>query len=309
MESTYLFLTTVTIQSSMAVLFATLGEIVTEKSGILNLGVEGMMLMGAMSSFAASLYFKNPWLGVTCGLITGAFFALIHAFFTIGLKANQVICGLSLTIFGMGLSSFLGRFLIGKTGTRFLIWHVPILNKIPLVGPILFNQTPLVYLSYIFVPLIWVLLYKTNIGLSLRAVGENPTAADVTGISVVRYRYLATIFGGMMAGLGGSYLSLFYTPGWKENMTAGQGWIAIAMVIFSTWNPFRAVIGSLMFGGINALQYYFQASGITIIPNYILMMLPYIFTLVVLFLINQTEGAKRKLGAPASLGVAFEREL
>jgi len=303
-----IFILSIAIQSSVAVLFATLGEVFTERSGILNLGVEGMMLMGALSGFAATFYSHSLLLGILAALVVGGLLALIHGFFAITLRANQVVCGLALAILGIGLSSFLGRPIIGRVAERFVPLPIPVLKEIPILGPVLFNQSALVYVGYILVPLSWFFLYHTRPGLNLRAVGENPAAADTSGIGVVPLRYLWTIFGGMLAGLGGAYLSLCYTPGWKENMTSGQGWIAIAMVIFALWNPFRAVLGALLFGGVNALQFYFEARQIDLVPSYILRMLPYLFTIVILVIITRGKTARKRVGAPASLGLPFQRE-
>ena len=305
---TLTFLLTITIQSSLAVLLATLGEIFAERSGVLNLGVEGMMLMGALSGFAAASAWHSLALGLLAAMAAGALLALIHAFFSVTLRANQVVCGLALAIFGTGLSSFLGRPLIGRVGMRFLAWPIPLLKDIPLLGPVLFNQVPLVYLAYLLVPAAWFFLFHTRPGLNLRAVGENPMAADAAGISVARLRYLWTAFGGMMAGLGGAYLSLAYTPGWKEDMSAGQGWIAIAMVIFALWNPWRAVLGALLFGGVNALQFTFEAEQITLIPTYILRMSPYLLTIATLVIVTRSQETRKRAGAPAALGLPFERE-
>ena len=302
------FILSITLQSSIAVLFAAVGEVFTERSGVLNLGVEGMMLMGALSGFAAAFYSHHLLLGILAALVVGGLLALIHGFFTITLRANQVVCGLTLAIFGIGLSLFLGRPIIGRVGERFVPFSIPLLKEIPLLGPVLFHQSPIIYLSYLLVPSAWVFLYHSRPGLNLRAVGENPAAADTAGIAVVRIRYLWTIFGGMMAGLGGAYLSLSYTPGWKENMTSGQGWIAIAMVIFALWNPSRAAFGALLFGGINALQFYFEARQFTLIPSYILRMLPYLFTIAILVIVTRWKAVRKRSGAPAGLGLPFERE-
>jgi ABC-type uncharacterized transport system permease subunit len=303
-----IFILSVSIQSSIAVLFATIGEVFTERSGVLNLGVEGMMLMGALSGFAATFYSHSLFLGILASLAVGGLLALIHGFFTITLRANQVVCGLALAILGIGLSSFLGRPIIGRVAERFVPLPIPVLQEIPVLGPVLFNQSALVYLSYVLVPCSWFFLYHTRPGLNLRSVGEHPAAADTAGIGVIRLRYLWTFFGGMLAGLGGAYLSLCYTPGWKENMTSGQGWIAIAMVIFALWNPFRAVLGALLFGGVNALQFYFEARQITLIPSYMLRMLPYLFTIAILVIITRQKKVRKRVGAPAGLGLPFQRE-
>jgi ABC-type uncharacterized transport system permease subunit len=306
--STLIFVLSITIQSSMAVLFASIGEVFTERSGVLNLGVEGMMLVGALSGFATAHATGSLALGVLGAMATGGVLALIHGVFTITLRANQVVCGLALVILGTGLASFLGRPLIGTVAVRFLPWPVPILSEVPVLGPVLFVQVPLVYLGYVLVPAAWFFLFHTRPGLNLRAVGENPAAADTAGIPVARTRYLWTAFGGALAGLAGAYLSLAYTPGWKENMTSGQGWIAIAMVIVALWNPWRAALGALLFGCVNALQFTLEARQISVIPSYILRMLPYLFTIATLVLITRLQQLRGRGAAPANLGVPFERE-
>ncbi|MGQ9631524.1 MAG: ABC transporter permease [bacterium] len=302
------FVLVITVRSSMAVLYATIGEIFAERSGVLNLGVEGMMLMGALSGFAAALYTQNIWLGVASAMLTGGSLALVHALFVVSLRVNQVVSGLALTILGTGLSNYLGRPLLGKVAVKFGTLKIPLLERIPFVGEVFFRQSALVYLSYALVPLTWFFLYKMRYGLSLRAVGENPEAADTLGINVYRIRYLSTFFGGALAGLGGAYLSLSYTPGWKEGMTGGQGWIAIALVIFAVWNPLLGALGALFFGFINAMQFYFQASGLSAVPSYILRMLPYIFTILVLVIVTRWKGGRRRIGAPAALGLPYSRE-
>ena len=308
MESAFIFIAKITIASSMAVLYATLGEIFTERSGVLNLGVEGMMLIGALTAIATTTSFQSLWIGTLIAMLIGGSFALIHGFFAITLRVNQVVSGLALTLFGIGLSNFLGRPFIGKLSLKFEPVGLYPLNKIPLLGPVFFNQSALVYPAYLLVPLAYYYLYNTRYGLQLRAVGENPSAADTVGISVFGIRYVYTFIGGALAGLGGAYLSLAYTPGWKEQMTGGQGWIAIALVIFAMWDPLKAVVGALLFGFINAFQFYCQAAGLTLIPSYILRMLPYLFTIGVLAVITQWKTARKRVGAPAALGIPFERE-
>jgi general nucleoside transport system permease protein len=302
------FILSIAIQSSAAVLFAAIGEVFTERGGVLNLGVEGMMLMGALSGFVAAHASHSLALGLLAAMAAGGALALVHGFFTITLRANQVVCGLALTILGIGLSSFLGRPIIGTVGMRFTPWPIPLLQDIPVLGPALFQQVPLIYAGYLLVPAAWLFLFHTRPGLNLRSVGENPQAADAAGIPVNLIRYGWTAFGGMMAGLGGAYLSLAYTPGWKENMSAGQGWIAIAMVIFALWNPWRAALGALLFGAVNALQFTFEVRQITLIPSYILRMLPYLFTIAILVIITRSKGIRRRAAAPAALGLPFERE-
>lgn len=308
MESEIIFIAKITITSSMAVLYATIGEIFTERSGVLNLGVEGMMLMGALTGFAATNSLHSLWLGVLAAMLMGGGFAIIHGFFSITLRVNQVVSGLALTLFGIGLTNFLGRPLIGKVSLKFEPMGLFPLDQIPVIGDVFFSHNALVYPSYLIVPLAYIFLHKTRYGLELRAIGENPSAADTVGIPVFRLRYIYTFIGGALAGLGGAYLSLAYTPGWKEQMTGGQGWIAIALVIFAMWDPLRAVLGALLFGFINAFQFYCQAAGLTIIPSYILRMLPYLFTIGVLLIITRWEAARKRVGAPAALGLPFERE-
>jgi ABC-type uncharacterized transport system permease subunit len=307
-ESAPLFIAKITMTSSMAVLFATIGEIFAERSGVLNLGVEGMMLMGALTGFATTYATQSLWVGVLAAMAVGGILALIHGFFSITLKVNQVVSGLALTLLGIGLSNFLGRPFIGKVSLKFEPFSVFLLNKIPILGDLFFTHSALVYPAYILIPAAYLFLYKTRYGLELRAVGENPAAADTVGIRVFHLRYVYTFVGGTLAGLGGAYLSLAYTPGWKEQMTGGQGWIAIALVIFAMWDPLRAALGALLFGFINAFQFYCQAAGLTLVPSYILRMLPYLFTIGVLVLITRWEAVRKRVGAPGALGVPFERE-
>ncbi|MFO7538357.1 MAG: ABC transporter permease [Chloroflexota bacterium] len=304
----------IAIVAGVSLVYATIGEIFTERAGILNLGVEGMMIMGAVTAFAAALHSGSAWVGVLVALLVGGGMALIHAFLTISLRADQVVSGLALTLFGTGLSSFLGQRLgpdgtplVGLIGPRFRSVSVPVLSDIPVIGPILFNQDLLVYVMYLFVPLSWYFLYKTRPGLHLRATGESPQTADALGVNVFKLRYYYTVFGGMMAGLGGAHLSLAYTPGWTEHLTGGRGWIAIALVIFATWDPVRAVVGALLFGGVNAIQFRLQATGTTI-PSSLLNMLPYILTVVVLVAITWFESFRKRVGPPAALGLPYMRE-
>ena len=293
------------VAAGAPVIYATLGEIFAERSGILNLGVEGMMLMGAVTGFIFAVKTGNPWAGVLAGMLAGGLLSLIHAFITITLHADQVVSGLALTIFGAGLSSFLGQNYVGVQGPQFAPIHIPVLTDLPIVGPLLFNYDVLVYLSILLVPLTAYFIHHTRPGLHLRAVGEDPTTADVMGINVARTRYIYTFVGGVFAGLGGAALSLAYTPGWTEGMSGGRGWIAIALVIFAFWEPWRAMVGAYLFGGVQALQFNLQAIGITI-PTYYLNMLPYLFTIIVLVFATG-ERMKRHLGAPAALGIPYIR--
>jgi simple sugar transport system permease protein len=301
------FIGQIAVKSSIAVLLAALGEIMAERSGVLNLGVEGMMLTGALCAAAAGAATGNPALAAGAGALAGGVLALVHGFFAVTLRVNQVLSGLALTLLGMGMTSFLGRPLIGDPpGVRLRAVPLPGLADIPVVGDILFRQSVLAYLAYALVPLCWYFLYHTGSGLKIRAAGEDAASVDAAGIDVFRIRYLCTVAGGVGAGLGGAYLSLSYTPGWKESMTGGQGWVAIAMVIFATWNPLRAVLGAFLFGGLTALQFYFQAVGVEIVPAYVLKMLPYLLTIAVMVLVNLGPG--RRFSGPAALGVPFSRE-
>jgi general nucleoside transport system permease protein len=305
---------TVTIQAGTSLVFATIGEIFTERSGILNLGLEGIMIMGAMSAFAAAYHTESLLAGMAVAMLVGALLAAIHAFLTISLRTDQVVTGLALTLFGVGLSSFLGqnlgpggRPLVGEVGPKFTKVAIPLLSQIPFLGDALYRQDPLVYVMYALVPASAYFIYHTRPGLHLRAVGESPATADAMGINVSRTRYFYTLLGGMLMGLGGAHLSLAYTPGWTENLTGGRGWIAIALVIFATWDPWRAVVGAILFGGVNAIQFRLQAAGTTI-PAAFLGMLPYLFTIIVLVMITWWETFRTRVGAPAALGLPYVRE-
>ncbi len=306
---------TITIRAGTSLMFATIGEILTERSGILNLGVEGTMLMGALSAFVTVFYTHSLVLGFLVAIGIGSLLALLHAFLTTTMRANQVVSGLSITLFGTGFSSFLGQRLgpatnnfrlVGLRAERIAPLTPEWAENIPILGAFL-NQDILTYIVYLLIPVAWFFLYKTRQGLWLRAVGENPQTADAMGINVIKTRYLYTIIGGMLIALGGAHLSLSYTPGWSENITGGRGWIVIALVIFSMWNPARAVWGALLFGGINAVQFRLQASG-TSIPASFLNMLPYIGTIAVLVLMTWWEALSKKVGAPAALGTSYMRE-
>jgi ABC-type uncharacterized transport system permease subunit len=308
-------LLTITLRSGTSLIYATVGETYTERSGILNLGVEGMMLMGAVTSFAAVYYTGSLILGILTAMLVGGALAAIHAFLSITMRANQVVSGLGITLFGSGLASFLGQrlgpesssgYLVGLVGTKFESTAVPVLGKLPIIGAV-FNQDYLTYIVYLLLPLAWYYLYKTRNGLNLRAVGENPQTADAMGINIARVRYFYTIIGGMLVGIGGAHLSLSYAPGWTENITGGRGWIVIALVIFSMWNPARAIWGAILFGGINAVQFRLQASGTTIPASY-LNMLPYLATVLVLVILTWWETLSKRIGAPSALATSYMRE-
>jgi simple sugar transport system permease protein len=303
----------VAIQAGTSLVYATVGEIFTERSGILNLGVEGIMIMGAVTAFATGYHTGSLAAALAVAVAVGGSLALIHAFLTVSLRADQVVSGLALTIFGTGLASFLGQRLgpegkplVGLVGPRFRPVEIPVLSDIPIIGDALFNQDLMVYAMYVLVPVAAYYIFSTRPGLHLRAVGENPGTADALGIGVYRSRYLYTIFGGMLVALGGAHLSLAYTPGWTDGLTGGRGWIAIALVIFALWNPYRALLGALLFGGVNAIQFRLQAAGTTI-PAPFLNMLPYLFTIIVLTLVTVYESVSKRIGAPAALGLPYVR--
>jgi len=288
------------------ILFAALGELITERAGIINLGVEGIMLMGAVSGFMAAVKTSNPWMGLLAAMLAGGALALVHAFLTITLRANQVVTGLTLTIFGTGFSGYLGKAYIGIPVPKpFTMTPLGPLADIPFIGPVFFQHDVLVYISYVLVIVIWYFLYHTRPGLNLRALGENPAAMDALGINVFRLRYIYVVIGGMLGGVGGAYLSLAYAPSWLENMTAGRGWIAVALVIFALWNPWRALMGAYLFGGIDALGFRLQVLGVQVSP-FFLKMLPYLFTVLILVLVVARQ--KGRLATPGALGLPYDRE-
>lgn len=296
-----------TIGAGTPLVFAALGELIAEKSGVLNLGVEGMMLLGAVTGFMAAAGTGSLVVAMLVAVLAGVSMALVFAVLTLTLMANQVATGLALTIFGVGLSAFLGLdyksvALDGVAGV-----HIPWLSDIPVLGRIGFSLDPLVYLSFLMVAAVSWFLYRTRPGLVLRGVGEAPQSAHALGYSVIRIRYLAVLFGGAMAGLGGFYLSVAYTPVWAEAMTAGRGWIALALVVFSTWRPLRVVVGAYLFGGVTIIQFHAQGAGVAI-PSQFLSMLPYLATIVVLVLISRDVNTIR-LNAPASLGVPYHPDV
>lgn len=289
-------------------LLATLGEILTEKSGNLNLGVEGMMLIGAVMGFVTGYSSGNAVAALLAAMAAGAFGALIYAVLTISLRANQVVTGLTLTIFGTGLSSLLGQKVVGQSLPEsiknfFVPVDIPFLSDIPYIGRIFFNQDLFVYLSYVITIIIGIYLYKTTTGLNLKAVGEDPASADAVSINVTLYKYINILIGGALAGLGGAYLSIVHVPTWQENITAGRGWIAVALVIFAAWNPYKAVIGAYLFGGLDIIGFRIKS---TLVSPYILGMLPYLVTIVVLVLISVRKSKKNS--PPKSLGLAYFRE-
>ncbi len=290
------------VQSGTPILYATLGEIITEKSGILNLGVEGAMIIGALAGFVVALITGSPVLAFFVAGLAGMLVTALHGMVCLWFKGNQVVSGLALTILGSGLADYLGTSFVGQTAPGFKPMAVPLLSGIPVVGPIFFNHDPLVYLTYCLPPLIWYYLVRTRHGLGLRAAGEYPAAATAAGLNVAAYRWCGILAGGFFMGLGGAYLSLAYTHLWTNNLTGGRGWIAVALVIFAFWRPGRAVFGAYLFGGIMAMQLRLQASG-TQLPSSLLLMLPYALTVCILVLSSWRQSAD---AAPAALGVNVE---
>ena len=295
------------IAAGTVFLFAAVGEIITERAGVLNLGLEGMMLVGAVTGFLVNHEWRQLWLGALAAIGAGAALGVLYALLVVTFRTNQVVTGLTLVIFATGLSGYAGESVVGVAPpSTFEPVAIPLLSDIPALGPVFFRQNALVYLSYVFVAATWFWLFKTRPGLNLRSVGESPETADAVGISVTRTRYAAVAAGGGFAGLAGAYLSLAQSPSWVPNMTAGRGWIAIALVIFATWSPVRAVLGAYLFGCVEALGFRLQAVGVDI-PSFFVSMLPYLFTIAVLVVISR-DTAGRRLAAPASLGNAFVRE-
>ena len=291
------------ILTSVPLIFAASGELIAERSGVLNLGVEGMMLMGAVSAFAIAMGTGSPILGMFAGAFAGALTAGIFAFFALGLATNQVATGLALTIFGTGLSGLIGAPLVGHAIDGLPQIHIPLLADIPILGMLLFQHDIMVYLAVIMVGLCAWVLNATRVGLIIRAVGDNHDSAHALGYSVLGVRLLAVMFGGMMVGLGGAYLPLVLTPHWAEGMTAGRGWIALALVVFASWRPWRVLGGALVFGGITIMQLAGQARGWTI-PSQFLSMLPYLATIIVLVLIARNREFALA-NSPACLGRIF----
>ncbi len=284
-------------------LIAALGELVVERSGVLNLGLEGMMLMGAVSGFAAAQYTGSAWLGLLAAIGVGAAFSAVFGFLTLTLVTNQVATGLALTILGIGASAMLGESFVGLPGVRLQAIHIPYLTDIPLIGRFLFGQDPLFYLSIALTIGVTWFLFRTRAGLTLRAIGDNHGSAHALGVHVVRTRYMAVLFGGACAGLAGAQLSLVYVPQWVENMTAGRGWIALALVVFASWRPWRVLIGAYLFGAVTIGQLHAQALGFGL-PSQLLSALPYLATIAVLVIISRNRRLTM-MNTPASLGKPF----
>jgi ABC-type uncharacterized transport system permease subunit len=291
------------VGAATPLIYAALGELVTERAGVLNLGVEGMMLVGAMSGFAVGVASGSLLLGYLAAAAAGMLIALLFGVLTLSLQANQVATGLALTLFGVGFSAFAGRSFVGIPIHRLPAMRIPLFSDLPVVGPLLFHYDPLVYLAIALCALIAWMLKHTRAGLRLRAVGEAPAIAYELGEPVIRARYLAVLFGGAMSGIGGAYLSTSVTPMWVEGMTAGRGWIALALVVFGTWKPWRVLAGAYLFGTITVLQLYAQGLGVQV-PSEFLSMLPYAATIVVLVVICR-DPKTILLNQPAWLGRSF----
>ncbi|TPK98893.1 ABC transporter permease [Mesorhizobium sp. B2-4-14] len=284
-------------------LIAAIGELVVERSGVLNLGVEGMMIMGAVAGFGAGYLTGSPWIGLLAAIAMGAVFSLLFAVMTLSLATNQVATGLSLTLLGLGLSGMIGTSFVGQPGVRLPNLDIPGLSSVPVVGKLLFGQDPVFYISIALTAAVMWFLFKTRTGLTLRSIGDSHASAHALGIKVIRYRYLSVIFGGACAGLAGGHLSLVYTPQWVENMSAGRGWIALALVVFASWRPWRVLAGAYIFGAVWIGQLHAQAFGIPV-PSQMLSSLPYLATVVVLVLISRNKRLTM-MNTPASLGQPF----
>lgn len=305
------------LRTGTPLLFASVGEVISERSGVMNLGVEGMMLTGALVGFVVSYQTGDPWVGFLIGILAGGILSLLHALVAITLRGDQVVSGLALTFVGTGLTAVLGApYVEIRNVPRLPTLSMPFLYKVPLIGetilgPLFANQSVILYIGAILVPLVWFLLEKTRVGLNIKAVGEYPAAADSVGINVIGLRYLSVFAGGALAGMAGASLSLSVTPLWIENMTAGQGWIAVGLVIFARWDPWRAMAGSYIFGALRRMPLDLQTvSWLPFASNPILGvwldMIPYLFTIVVL-IFSSGEAVRRRLGAPAALGTPYVR--
>jgi general nucleoside transport system permease protein len=307
------------VATGTVLLFAAIGEIFAERAGVLNLGVEGMMLMGAVAGFSTTVSTGNPWLGVILAMLAGGLISLLHAVVTIHFRADQVVSGLALTFLGSGLARVLGEGLSNAGNTELLPrLTIPLVSQVPVLGPIFFrDQSILVYVGYLLVPIAWFWINRTRPGLHLRAVGEYPAAADAQGIGVYRLRYAYVFVGGLLAGLAGATITLATSPGWfSEQTTNGRGWIAVGLVIFAQWSPIRAAFGAYLFGAISRYILDVQGAGTILgITNpfqagrsatFFLEMLPYLLVVLVV-VIGSREAARKRVGAPAALGTPYVR--
>jgi simple sugar transport system permease protein len=291
------------ITAATPLVIAASGELVTERSGVLNLGVEGMMIMGAVCAFATAHMSGSTYLGILAGIASGALFSLLFGFLTLTLVTNQVATGLALTILGLGVSGMLGESFVGLPGVKLQPIVFPVLSEIPFIGPLLFRQDLIFYMSVALVFGTGWFLFKSRAGLKIRAIGDSHASAHALGINVIRTRYLAVMFGGACAGLAGAQLSLVYTPQWVENMSAGRGWIALALVVFASWRPWRVLAGGYLFGAVSIGQMHAQAFGIGV-PSQLLSAMPYLATIVVLVIISHNRRTTL-INTPASLGKSF----
>jgi general nucleoside transport system permease protein len=296
-------LVALTLAAGTPLVLAGTGELVTERSGVLNLGVEGMMLVGAVVSFIVAATTHAPWLGVIAGMLAAAALSLVFALLTLTLMANQVAAGLALSLFGIGLSAFAGLNYVSVVIEGIKPLAIPGLSDLPFLGKLLFAHSPFVYVSIALVAVVQWFLFRTRAGLIVRAVGESPDSAHAIGYRVVAIRYAAVLFGGACAGMAGAYLAVAYTPLWTEGMTAGRGWIALALVVFATWKPWRVLAGAYLFGAVTLAQFQAQALGVDV-PSQLLSMLPYLATIIVLTIISR-DAATIRLNAPASLGKPY----
>jgi simple sugar transport system permease protein len=294
------------VAAATPVLLAALGELIAERAGVLNIGLEGIMILGCVVGVLATLSSGSCCWGVAAAVACGGVLGLLHAFFTVSLKGNQIVSGLAMVLFGSGLSTMLGKPVLGQPIFQvFYPWRVPLLGDIPYLGDILFNHDPLTYAGLLLTPLVWFFLQRTRPGLIMRAAGENPETADSLGAPVTLARYAAVSLGGMLAGAGGAFLPLVQTPSWVEGMTAGGGWIALAVVIFAKWDPMKALLGAWLYGAVQALGFRLQAVGVPVASQF-LNMLPYLAPIAVL-IITAKWGRVGGL-APKALGLPYERE-
>lgn len=289
------------VRGGTSILFTALGETVSERSGVINLGAEGCMLGGALSAYIVAAETGNPWLGVLAGGLAGGLLALVHAILVVWRGANQFASGLTVLFLGLGLTSLFGASYVGRSITPLTVWEIPVLSEIPVVGEILFRQDPLVYVSFLLVPAIWLLLFRTRLGLQIRTAGERSETLTVHGYSVRRVRTIAVVIGGFLGGVGGAHLSIAYTNSWFENMVAGRGFIAVALVIFASWGPVKAMAGAYLFGAALALGPALQARGFAI-NQFALHVIPFVLTLIVLAAL----GRRTISAAPAELKRVFE---
>jgi ABC-type uncharacterized transport system permease subunit len=289
------------VRGGTSILYATLGETVSERSGVINLGTEGSMLVGALAAYAVGVESGSPWLGVLAGLLAGAALAAVHAGLVLHRQANQIATGLGVTFLALGLTALFGQDYVGAGVRELPTWHLPVLGDLPFLGPILFRHDPLTYVSFVAGPALWLLLFRTRLGLKIRAAGEQASVLEVYGTSATRIRWIAILLGGGLAGLGGAQLSTAFTRNWSEGMTVGRGFVAVGLVIFAGWNPLKAVLGAYLFSGAIALQLQLQARGWEL-SRYLLEALPYLAVLVVLAVLSR----RRAHGGPAALTRVFE---